>query len=317
MIIFDGNQFAAEKEQHIAARINQLISQPIHTVTNKPHVAAVLFQEDAGSVLYTQKKSEAAARCGIGYSKHVFSFSDPLEKVVATIQKLNNDPEVTGIIIQKPWRKTWEQSTNPLTTSQQMNYATWWHTLTSSLDEYKDVDGLHPNTLAAIKNNTWREDHRVLPATCKAVLSILDVAFTHNLVIEKRATDNRPLTNLPTAIIGKSDLLGYPLLYELHNRGNTQAQLFGRKELQQRIDEDQGLKDFKVIVSATGQEKLITDQLISTNCILIDVGEPQPDMEFESVKTKAAFLTPVPGGVGPVTITCLLENALELWYHSS
>lgn len=314
MILFNGHQFAQQKEEILAKKvrqlttqINQLTSQPANQPTKLPHIAAVLFTEDAGSVLYTQKKSEAASRCGIGYSKFSFSISDPVEKVIEQIHQLNTDDSITGIIIQKPMRKTWESNQQSNQSSDQLtNYPTWWHTLTSSLDEAKDVDGLHPNTIKAIKNNTWRQQKKVLPATCKAVLSILEFANT------QLTTDSQQLINQSTAIIGKSDLLGYPLFYELKNRGNQNVQLFGKKELQQRIDSGQGLKDFQVIITATGQPNLISGSLISDLSVLIDAGEPQPDVDRTRVESKAAFLTPVPGGVGPVTIVSLLENSLEI-----
>lgn len=323
MTIFDGYQFAQEKEQQLALRVSELKKQRKH-----PSIAAILFREDAGSQLYTRLKRETAERVGIKYQVFDFSLTDPVEKVTAKIQELNNDDTVTGIIIQKPWRKTYisslqsakshhqEQPTqnqenytvnNPLTTYHLplITYNDWWHSLTSALEEKKDVDGLHPNTIEAIKKGTWEQEHRVLPATCKAVLTILEKALTNNLQL---TTYNLQLVS----IIGKSDLLGTPLFYELKRLGWKNVELLGKKELQAKIDSGEGLKNSRIIITATGQQNLITKELISENTIIIDAGEPKGDVDFERVKEKVDFITPVPGGVGPVTIVSLLENCVEL-----
>ncbi len=300
MILFDGYALAKTKEAELQQQVEQLAQQG-----KVSHVVAILFQEDSGSVLYSRLKQETAERIGIEYELHTFSLKDSIEKVIFAIEKANQNPDVTGIIIQKPMRKTWESAQ---LSNQMIDYSSWWLDLTSHISESKDVDGLHPNTLKAIKNNTWKQEHRVLPATCKAVLSILEQAG-QQLSID--------IFSQPTAIIGKSDLLGFPLFYELMNRGNTQVKLLGKKELQELIDQKKGLKDFKVIISATGQEKLITDQLLGANSIVIDVGEPRPDVDRESMENVVSFLTPVPGGVGPMTIISLLENSLELCYYST
>src|SRR5687768_7826170 len=99
--VFDGYAFAQTKELELAERVNQLGE------TQRPHVAALLFREDQGSVLYTRFKAEAAERVGIGYQVATFSMRVSTESVLAKIRELNADPQVTGIIIQKPWRATW------------------------------------------------------------------------------------------------------------------------------------------------------------------------------------------------------------------
>ncbi|MBD3279845.1 MAG: hypothetical protein GF390_04020, partial [Candidatus Pacebacteria bacterium] len=102
-----------------------------------------------------------------------------------------------------------------------------------------------------------------------------------------------------------------PLFYELKNQGH-EAELLGRQALHHRVAQNQGLKDGQVVVTATGVAGLVTGELISSGTIVIDAGEPQPDVDFASVRPKASFITPVPGGVGPVTVSCLLENSLDL-----
>ncbi len=293
MKIFDGNVFAEKKERELKERAAMLREQG-----KQPRVAAILFVEDAGSQLYTQLKKQAAERVGMQYEVHAFSMLDEREKIAAEVQQLNVDEQITGIIIQKPTRQKWMD----VTAKSREDFSQWWHELVSHIDEKKDVDGLHPQTLASIQQGTWREQGKVLPATVKAVLSILESA---GVFAEKNALKK-------IIILGKSDILGQPLFYELKNRGQD-VEMIGSKELEQRAAEKRFLQDADVIVSSTGRPNLITGEMIREGVVVIDVGEPKGDVNGETVSQKAAFLTPVPGGVGPVTVVSLLENAIELF----
>lgn len=302
MTIFDGNKKAAEKEAQLKAEVDQLVV--------KPQIGAILFSEDAGSRLYTRLKKEAAERIGMGYQLHEFSVKDSPPNIIEKIEQLNANREITGIIIQKPTRRIWEQHQ-----TEQGSYAEWWHQLVSSIDENKDVDGLHPSTIAAIANNSWKEKGRVLPATCQAVIDIL-VDFCGE-VINKKPEETEPhsalkcLQEKKIIILGKSDLLGKPLYYYLHNL-DLNVEMIGSKELEERVALGVALTDADVIVSATGRHHLITGEMVKDGVAVIDVGEPKPDVEFESAKEKASFITPVPGGVGPLTVVCLMENGVKL-----
>ncbi|MEX0896426.1 MAG: bifunctional 5,10-methylenetetrahydrofolate dehydrogenase/5,10-methenyltetrahydrofolate cyclohydrolase [Patescibacteria group bacterium] len=298
MIIFDGYQLAAQKEAQLREQVAASQS-PIG-------IGAVLFDEDAGSQLYTRLKQQAAERVGISYQVRHFSVTDTVDEVVLAIQQLNQDTEITGIIIQKPTKKVWlSHQTN--TTS--LVFAEWWGSLVSRIAIDKDVDGLHPETLEAVRRGDWREKGMVLPATCQAVVEVIEQA---KMVVaaESNATSQH---NHPekVVIIGVSDLLGTPLFFELQTRG-YEVELLTRRQFRQRVESGQGLQDASIIVSATGQKQLITGDLIAHNSIIIDVGEPFPDVNRQSVSQKAALLTPVPGGVGPMTVICLLENALRV-----
>ncbi len=288
--VFDGYAFAQTKEAQLAQRLESL------PATNRPHVAAILFEEDQGSVLYTRLKREAAQRVGVGYDVHTFSMRDDISIILAKIQELNVDPLITGLIVQKPWRATWlNVSVGEFTAD---DFQTWWHTLTQAIEITKDVDGLHPQTLEAIKDGSWQAKGLMLPATAKAVLSIL--AETYQL---------QPSSQI--VILGKSDILGQPLFYELVNQGHT-VEMIGSKELKSKIEAGISLTDKDVVISSTGRHHLITGEMVKEGVVVIDVGEPKPDVEFNSVAPKASFITPVPGGVGPMTVVSLLENAAEL-----
>lgn len=295
MIIFDGYQFVAKREQQLKERVAGLKAKGVSIV-----VAAILFSEDKGSQLYTGLKKQAAERVGIEYQVHTFSITDPVPEVIAKIQQLNQDPAVTGIIIQKPWRKTWESvliEAGRTVENPAKQFSDWWSALVTSIDEQKDVDGLHPNTLHAIEQGMWKQQGKVMPATAKAVLSILE---STQLLVQGNYV-----------VLGKSDILGKPLAFELKNRG-FKVELLGKRELKAKAETGEWLKEANVVISATGQMHLVTQEMVSPGVVLVDVGEPRPDIDSQSVTSVASFLTPVPGGVGPVTVVSLLENAVEL-----
>jgi len=295
MIIFDGYRSAEVKEASLRAEV-----AAARLAGKSPKVAAILFSDDPGSQLYTQLKQRAAQRVGIEYEIYTFSMRDPVQIVLEQLQRLNLNDSVTGIIIQKPWRSRWEEVVGDL---RAITFADWWTQLTSQIAEAKDVDGLHPRTLAAVEQGTWQQEGRVLPATVRAVLEILQVA-------------NAFSPGAKIAVIGRSDILGKPLFYELRNRG-IQVELLGKQQLSDRMQSGQMLLDFDVVISATGSKHLVTLHMVKTGVTLVDVGEPQPDINPEGMEQKASFMTPVPGGVGPMTVVSLLENSLELMNYSS
>lgn len=301
MIIFNGKQFAAQKELQLLKRINSVRSSN----TKIPSVGCLVFFEDQGGLVYSQEKKTVAHRLGIEYEIVQASLSQSLEQVQKIVTEFAENEQITGIIIQKPWRKNWEvfheHETNPFEAFQ-----TWWHALTSIIPQEKDIDGLHPDTLQSIKAGIWQEKNLVLPATCRAVLSILKEAQTSLSLI---------LAEQKTLIVGRSELLGTPLFYELTNQGWKDVQLTGQKEFQKLLNSEAKLKEFKTIITSTGISNLINGDMIQPDSVIIDAGFPQGDVDFASVSPHAAFITPVPNGVGPVTVISLLENVVELCYN--
>lgn len=300
MIIFDGYAFAATKEIALQQDIEHLQKQGTRLV-----ITAILFLEDAGSRLYTRLKQEAAQRVGIEYRVIEHRLSDPVASIQTTVDRLNADTTVTGIIIQKPRRSTWVAATGQVYASrveEQRAYTAWWHSLTERIALHKDVDGLHPLTLQAIANATWKQQGMVLPATCQAVLDILHQAEV--LPVKEQS--------LKVLVIGKSDILGLPLAAELQNLGATVTNV-GSAGYRTLLSESEQLTQFDVIVSATGVPRLLNNSTaVKPGVVLVDVGEPLPDIELHAFSQAARFITPVPGGVGPVTVVSLLENAINL-----
>lgn len=297
-VIFNGLATAQQLEADLVVAARKLAAAGI-----QPVIAAILFQEDKGSVLYTSLKREAASRLGIGYQVFQFSVTDPVDNVIAKIIELNLDSTITGIIVQKPWRQTWVTAQPSETTT---TFSDWWRSLVSEVDPAKDVDGLTPSTLALLKSGDWLNSGQVLPATCQAVMIILD-RYINLFHVSGLMEQSRKRV----AIIGRSDLLGTPLYWVLKNR-KCEVVLLGKKELKQGIEEKNYLHGFDIIISATGVANMITADLLDDGTAVIDVGEPRGDVDFMRVKEKASFITPVPGGVGPMTVICLMANCIRL-----
>lgn len=292
MIIFDGDELAAQLEQDLKQEVQSLRDGGV-----KLKIAAILFTQDAGSQLYTQLKSEAAARVGVDYEVHRFSMTAGTDEVEQKLAELNQDPTVTGIIIQKPWRNTWvevkgiDQTKGPKAVRQA--FKSWWQFLVSKIDLAKDVDGLHP------------QQDQILPATAQAVLTILNQAFSE---LKITPTAQKQLQIL---VLGRSDIVGQPVFNELQRQG-FQVNLLTRDDVEQRLSSGKKFMDADMIISATGVKHLINGDSVKEGVIIVDVGEPRPDVDLASMKNKAAFITPVPGGVGPMTVVSLLKSCVTI-----
>ena len=202
------------------------------------------------------------------------------------MQNLAAHPEVTGVMVQKPRRTSYEQAWEAQKQTDYLGFSEWWQTLVTNIPEEKDVDGLSPAVLEKLRRG---EQPKVLPATVKAVL---------------RSLQNVDCGQKKILVIGKSGILGLPLTQYWRNLG-YEVENWGRKEF-----ERERLRDFALIVSATGRPNLILGDNLQSDVILIDVGEPKGDCEWLSCVKKASFITPVPGGIGPLTVAMLLENAV-------
>lgn len=287
-IIFDGKAMAFEREKALAARVPRF--------RGVPRIGSLTFREDPASNLYTQLKKEAAVRTGIEFSVFEESMTESVPLLQQTIQSLCSRPDIHGVMIQKPMKKTFDQ----LFASKGLRFDAWWSQLVSVLDPAQDLDCLSQTRLDSV----YRGDWQLVPATVKAVVSILHYAYqVHDLL-------NNPIPGFNfngynVVVIGRSELVGRPLAAVLEQYA-ANVKLYGND-----LDQE-ALREADLVISATGQERLITGEMIKQGAVVIDVGAPGPDVDIESVAQKAAFVTPVPYGVGPVTVVSLLENLLDL-----
>lgn len=159
-----------------------------------------------------------------------------------------------------------------------------WQKLVLAIASEKDVDGL-------------RDDSPFLPATVKAILYILEEAKVD-------------LKKSKIAVIGSEGMIGSRLVKILKKEG---AKVL---EIDEKVKNKDRVKESDVVVSATGVPRLVKADMVKPGVVVVDVGAPKGDVDFEKVAAKSSFITPVPGGVGPMTVACLMENVLESAYHS-
>lgn len=273
-IIFDGRAEARTRKEELKKRVTSLRERGII-----PKLVSFYLAKDEGSALYTRIKRNAAIEVGIEFDDIELGDSTDIERTVAQIKELNEDTMVHGILIQKP------SGVNNFSEED-------WEEMVSAIDPLKDVDGLTPENLGLVTTG----NPRFLPATVKAVLSVLDHAHIQLPVLD---------TVLDIVIIGDTDILGKPLAEHLKNQGV-------RVIVANKFTEDLGAvtKNADVLVSATGVPDLISKDMVKEGAVVIDVGEPKGDVQ-EDVREVASFLSPVPGGVGPLTVVSLLENTVE------
>lgn len=235
-------------------------------------LASVYLSIDSGSALYTRLKKNTAKSIGIEFLDYEIKDKD-VEKFVSLIKDLNNDTSINGILVQKP------SGANDFT-------AFNWKKIVLTLNPEKDVDGLTPENLGLLSIGT----PRFIPATVKAVLDVLEAGKIS-------------VKGKHTVLLGASEILGRPLSMILTDMGATVSILHSATEDLKRYT-----TDADILVSATGVLGIISANSIKEGAVVIDVGAPKGDVKTDEVSQKASFLSPVPGGVGPVTIVCLLEN---------
>ena len=243
-------------------------------------LGVILVGHNPASRLYVRLKQKAAKQIGIGFKKYIFPSRVAPELIQKQIRSLNQNKKITAILIQLPLPKQFNAEK-----------------IISLIAPRKDADGLHPKHLAMLKKG---KKPTVLPATTEAILA----AIEHTKVNIK---------NKSVAIIGKSKIVGLPTYYYLKDKVkkiniyDSHTQKLANKTSQADI-----------LIVAIGQAKFITAEYIKSGAIVIDVGinkikdKTIGDVDFNSIKKKAAWITPVPGGIGPLTIAMLLKNVLKL-----
>jgi methylenetetrahydrofolate dehydrogenase (NADP+)/methenyltetrahydrofolate cyclohydrolase len=309
MVLFNGKKFAAEKEAKLKSAVVKLRQRG--TI---PRLVSVLVGDNPESELYLSLKGEAAGRIGVEFEVKRFSKDVGFEKIIGFLGRCNRDRTVGGIVIQLPFPKQssiYHRKTEVL----------------SAIDPEKDVDCLTPENLGLVAMGK----PRFLPATVKAVIEIiaslkssLRLREAGKVVVRtyrsKRSSKlNRWLSGENVCLVGASDIVGKPLAMMFLNLGATvtvcQDTTKKLPEFTQKAD---------ILISATGVPGLIKKEMIKNGVVVVDVGifrlvgqgsKVVGDVDPKAVEV-ARFLTPVPGGVGPVTVVSLFENLLEAYRRS-
>lgn len=284
-IIFDGKKAAGELAEKLGRDVADFKNQTGIT----PKLVSILVGDDPGSVMYTRMKQKKAENVGIEFIKKEFSGDVELEELTSGIEQQNKDNSVHGIMVQLPLPLS-------ITAKQQA-------LLINSIDSAKDVDCLTSENLELLKTGK----PRYLPATVSGIIKIIDNVFSAGV-----ATITPQGCKAKTfCVVGASGMVGRPLSDYLKSLG---------KEV---MECDEFTKDISVftrqadiLISATGVPGLIKKEMVKPGAVVIDVGYPKGDVEFENVSKVASFITPVPGGVGPLTVISLLENTFKVCYNS-
>lgn len=272
--ILHGDKIADKYRKQIANDIRQRTKQGYRP----PVLAVILVGDDPASTIYVRNKRRVCEDVGVNSIDHNLSANISQIELIALINKLNDDPEVDGILVQMPLPK----QINP-------------DAILEAIDPEKDVDGFSPYNLGRLAQGR----PHLRSCTPAGVM----------LLLQETAT------NLPgkvATVVGTSNIVGKPMLLELLLAGCTITACNKRT-----VDLASAIKRADILVVAVGQQNLIKGEWIKPGSIVIDVGMNRlddgtltGDVEFAAAKERAAWITPVPRGVGPMTITCLMNNVL-------
>ena len=276
--IIDGKKIAAEVRAEVAERVRALLARGV-----TPGFVDLLIGEDPASKLYVGMKYKAAAEAGITAFDHLLPADAPLEQALEIIRALNADANVHGIIVQSPLPKE-----SPIDIFD----------LQRAIDPEKDVDGLHPENQGLLAMGR----PRYVPATPLGVAELLrrqgiEVAGKRTVVVGRSILVGRPLSIL----LSLKEPPGMNATVTLCHTGTKRLEIETRRA--------------EVLVVAAGIPRGITANMVSADAVVIDVGTNKGpdgklvgDVDFDHVKNFAGAITPVPGGVGPMTVAMLMSN---------
>ena len=283
-IILDGKTTSNQIKEELSLQVKDIKEAG----KRPPHLAAVLVGNDGASLTYVGSKVRSCER--IGYDSTLIKLEDSIsqEALLDTIEKLNNDPLLDGFIVQLPLPKHIDEEV-----------------VLHAINPYKDVDGFHPTNFGkmALGMETF------IPATPFGIMELL-----------KRY--NLDISGKHAVVIGRSHIVGRPMSILLSEKGNP-----GNATVTLTHSRTQNLADITkeadIVVSALGVPNFLTADMVKDGAIIIDVGitrvpdvnHPKGyvivgDVHYDEVKEKASYITPVPGGVGPMTIAMLLQNTM-------
>lgn len=281
--IIDGKALAKK----INAQTQKLVAQLKEKQNITPGIAVVIAGDDAASLIYTRNKHNKAIKLGINSVLKKFPADVSQDELLAEIEKLNNDDTIDAILVQQPLPPQLDPEV-----------------ITNAILPAKDVDGLNPLNLGKLFAN----QHGNYPVAC-----------TPRGIMRMLAEYNIDLQGKNAVIVGRSILVGKPLLALLNN-ANATVTMAGRST----SDLSALTKTADILIVATGVPNLIKATDVKSGAVVIDVGinrlsdgKLTGDVDFAAVRAKAQAITPVPGGVGPMTIATLMEQTVDLaqWRH--
>ena len=290
--ILDGNWLSSILQKEIRTQVEELKSQ----VGRVPGLAVVLVGDNPASRSYVKRKSKVAEnKCGFITKDYFLREDSSDEKLAQVIEELNLDSEIDGILLQLPLPERFESNR-----------------FIDLISPNKDVDGLSPVNQGLL----LRGEGELRPCTPCGVLSLIDLAYSNYISGEKVSFSDISKTDLSgqrAVVIGRSLLVGKPLAALLLERNATVSVVHSRTK-----DIEEICADADILVAAVGREKLVKAGWVKEGAVIIDVGINRNaeaklvgDVDYKDVFDKVSAITPVPGGVGPMTVAMLMKNTLN------
>lgn len=279
-MIIKGKDLSISIKEALKVRVEVLKNQYGRT----PNLVVVLVGEDPGSVSYVTGKAKAATEVGIANNTIRLEDTVAEAELLELVDKLNHDDAVDGILVQLPLPKHINESK-----------------IIAAISPEKDVDAFHPMNVAKL----WLKQPCVLPCTPKGIIKLLHFAGVD-------------IAGKEAVVVGRSNIVGQPVAKLLLDANATVTVAHSKTknlaEITRRAD---------ILVAAIGRARFITADMIKPGAVVIDVGVNRDtrngklcgDVDFEEAQHVAAAITPVPGGVGPMTIACLMENTVEAFVN--
>ncbi len=261
----------------LAEEIKEGLKNEILRMKNKPGLAVIKVGNDESSKIYIRKKEEMCRELGIYFEKHELAESAAEQELISLIKKLNIKKEISGILVQTPLPKHMDETK-----------------VMENIGMKKDVDGFHPHNIGKL----FRGDELLAPCTARGVIKL----------IEKSGIE---IDGSNAVVVGRSNNVGKPISAMLLNRNATVTVCHSKTR-----DLGDNTRCADILVSATGKAGLIKADMVKKGAVVVDVGISRAggritgDVDFEHVRDVASYITPVPGGVGPMTVIMLMENLL-------
>ncbi len=273
-IIIDGKELAKKIRANLKIECEELKNKQIN-----PKLAVIMVGDDPASKVYVRNKSKVCEDVGIEYKEYLLSSNTKQKELIELIEKLNQDKRINGILLQ-----------SPIPANLDINEAF------RTISPQKDVDGFNPVNVGKLVLN----QDTFVSCTPYGIMKMF----------EKYNID---LTGKNVVILGRSNIVGKPLMHCCLNKNATVTVCHSKTQ-----NLAQKAKEADILISAIGKAQFVTADMVKENAVVIDVGinrlengKITGDVDFENVKEKASYITPVPGGVGPMTIAMLMNNVIK------
>ena len=272
--IIDGKNLAKNIRESLKDEVKELKNAEIY-----PKLAVIMVGDDKASKVYVKNKSKACEDVGIAYEEYLLPASTKMQELLELIEKLNNDETIHGILVQSPLP-------NGLDANEAFR----------TISPKKDVDGFHPINVGKLSLN----QDCFISCTPYGIIKMLE-------------SYNIPIEGANAVIIGRSNIVGKPLAKCLLNKNATVTVCHSKTKNLKEIT-----KNADILIAAIGKPKFVTEDMVKNGATVIDVGINRTDdgqlvgdTDFENIKEKVQYITPVPGGVGPMTIAMLMYNVVK------